>query len=97
MEVRAWPRPPARAGRFLEGRHEDPLGPPAQELRQVGLAQVQRQPAQIVAVVRQAVEGVELHLVVVLAGMQGVEVGDAVHPEHHSLAIGDELGLPDLF
>ena len=33
---------------------------------------------------------------VVLAGMQGVEVGDAVHAEHHSLAIDDELALPDL-
>ena len=36
---------------------------------------------------------VELDLVVVLAGMQGVEVGDAIHPE---LAIDDELALPDL-
>jgi hypothetical protein len=28
---------------LLEGCHEDPLGPPAQELRQVGLAQVQQE------------------------------------------------------
>ena len=35
----------------LEGRHEDPLGSPAQQLRQVGLAQVQWQPAEVVAVI----------------------------------------------
>jgi hypothetical protein len=34
--------------------------------------------------------------VVVLAGVQGVEVGDAVYSEHHSLAINDELRLADL-
>ena len=57
---------------------------------------MQRQPAEIISVVSQAVEGVELHLVVVLAGVQGVEVGDAVHAEHHSLAIEHEVLLPDL-
>ena len=31
---------------LLEGGDEDALGPPAEELHQVGLAQVQRQPAQ---------------------------------------------------
>jgi hypothetical protein len=34
--------------------------------------------------------------VVVLAGVQAIEIGDAVHPEQLSLAIDDELGLPDL-
>jgi hypothetical protein len=32
---------------LLEWRHEDPLGPPAEQLRQVRLAQVQRQSAEV--------------------------------------------------
>ena len=58
------PHPARRLEQFganfalLEGRNEDSLGPAAQHLRQVGLAQVQRQPAEIIAVIRQAVEGV---------------------------------------
>ena len=47
-------------------------------------------------VVGQAVEGVELDLVVVLARVQGVEVGDAVDAKHHGLAVDDEPGLSDL-
>src|SRR5260221_8638917 len=39
---------------LLEGCDEDALCPPAQELRQVCLAHVQRQPAEVVAVIRQA-------------------------------------------
>lgn len=35
----------------------------------------------------------ELHLVVVLARMQRVEVRDAVDAEHHSLTVNDELLL----
>ena len=55
---------------LLEWRHEVSRGPPPEQLRQVGLAQVQRQPAEIVPAERQAVEGVELDFVVVLAGVQ---------------------------
>jgi hypothetical protein len=40
---------------------------------------------------RQNVEGVELHLVIVLARMQRVEVGYTVDTEDDSLAIDDEL------
>ena len=65
---------------LLERRHEDPLGPSPEKLREVGLAQVQRHPAEVVAVIRKAVEGVQLGLVVVPAGVQGVEVRDASTP-----------------
>jgi hypothetical protein len=40
---------------------------------------------------REQVEGVELDLVVVLSGTQGVEIRDAIRPEHDGLAIEDEL------
>jgi hypothetical protein len=56
----------------------DAVDPAGQDPRQIGLAQRQRQPAQIVAVGGQAVEGIELHLAIALAAVQGVEVGDAV-------------------
>jgi hypothetical protein len=59
------------------------------------LALSQRQAAQVVAVERH-VEGVELHLVVVPAWVQGVEVGDAVDAEHDRFAIDDELPVPVL-
>jgi hypothetical protein len=41
----------------------------------MGLAHRQGQGAQVIAVERQNVEGIELHLVIVLAGMQRVEIG----------------------
>jgi len=46
--------------------------------------------AQIVAVEREDVKGVELDLVVLFAGVQGIEVGDAVDAEHHRLAVDHE-------
>jgi hypothetical protein len=56
-------------------------------------AQRQRQAPEIVAAHRQNVEGVELDFVVVLPGVQTVEVGDAVNAEQHRLAVNDELAL----
>ena len=47
----------------------------------VGLAHRQLQLAQIVAAFGQNVEGAELSLVVVLARMQGIEIGDALNAE----------------
>jgi hypothetical protein len=50
--------------------------------------------AQVVAVRCEQVEGVQLHLVVMLAGDEAVEVGHAVDAQHHGLAINDELLSP---
>ena len=47
--------------------NEDALRPARQQPREVGLAHRERQLAQVVAVESQAVEGVELHLMIVLA------------------------------
>jgi hypothetical protein len=80
----------------FEWRGKDALGAPGEQLRQVGLAQVQRQPPQIFAAECQAVEGVQLHLVIVLPGDQGVEVGHAIDAQHNGLAIDHELLLTDL-
>lgn len=51
---------------------------------------MQRQLAQVVTVERENVEGVELHLFVVPAGMEAVEIGDAVDAEQHPLAVEHE-------
>jgi hypothetical protein len=64
------------------GRREQP--------HQVVLPQVERELAQIVAIDRQDVEGVKLHSVIVPAGVQAVEVRDAVDAEQDRLAIDDE-------
>jgi hypothetical protein len=64
--------------------------------RQVGLAHRERQAAQIFAIECEDIEGIELHFSVVLTGMQGVEVGDAVDPEDDGLSIDDEVLLPVL-
>src|ERR1700726_873780 len=85
---------PARRGEqlrsdlaLLEGCHEDSIRPPREQLRQVGLAQLERQLAEIVAAQGQDVEGVELDFVVLLPGHQRVEVGDAVDAKHHRLTV----------
>src|ERR1035438_6318421 len=52
-----------------------------------------REGAQILAVERQRVEGVELHLVIMLPRVQGVEVGNTIDAEDNGLAVNDELLL----
>ena len=76
---------------MLEGCCEDAVGAAREQLRQVDLPHGQRQGAQVVAVERQDVEGVELHLLVMSARVQGVEVGDAVDAGQDRLAIDDEF------
>jgi hypothetical protein len=45
---------------------------------------------------RQDVERIELHGLILFAGMQAVEFGDAVEDEQHRLAVDDELALRSL-
>jgi hypothetical protein len=52
---------------LLEGSDEDAIRPAAQQLLQVGLAQMQGQAGEVIAVIRQAVESVELDLLIMLA------------------------------
>src|SRR4029077_9810570 len=76
--------------RFI-GRYKDAIRAAREQTREVGLAHGERQGAQVLAIERQDVEGVELHLIVVLARVQRLEVGDAVDTEHYGLTIDDEL------
>lgn len=69
---------------------------PSARPRKVRLAERERQAAKVVAVGAQNVEGVELDLVIVLAGVQGIEIGSSIDVQDHSLAIEDELRGPDL-
>jgi hypothetical protein len=67
------------------------VGPSRQQPRQARPAHRERQVAEVFAVHRQHIEGIELRLVIVLARMQRVEIGDAVDAEDDGLAIDDEL------
>jgi hypothetical protein len=60
------------------------------------LAQRQRQLAIVVAVTGEHVEGVELHLAIVFAKVQGVEVGIAGNAKNNRLGVEHEMRLPDL-
>ena len=40
---------------------------------------------------REDVEGVKLHLVLIVPGVQAVEIGNAVHPQQHCFTIDDEM------
>jgi hypothetical protein len=79
---------------LFEVADEDAFRPPGQQPRESVLAQMQRQLAEVVAVERQNIEGVEHHLVIVSAGMQAVEIGDAVNAEQDRLAIDNERAFP---
>src|SRR5207245_4055208 len=72
---------------LFELANANPLRPPCQQPRQVVLSKVQRQFPQIVAIQRQDIERVELNLVIMPAGVQTVEIGDAVDAQQNSLAI----------
>jgi hypothetical protein len=67
-----------------------PSGRRANSRAKFGLPHQQGQGAQIVAIQRQDVEGIELHFIVVLAGMERIEIGDAVDAEHDGFAVEDE-------
>ena len=68
----------------------------AQQSGKVGLAEREREAAEVVAVSGEHVEGVELHLVIAPAAVQGVEIGVAADAEHRSLAVEHEALLADL-
>lgn len=56
------------------------------------LAQVQWELPEVIPAHGENVKHVELHLV--LAGMQRVEIGDAIDAENYRLAVDDEMLLP---
>ena len=64
--------------------------------RQFGLAHAKGEGAQILAIERQDVEGIQLDFVIVLARVQGIEIGNAVDAEDDRFAIDDELLHPVL-
>lgn len=74
---------------------EDAVDTPRQQPREVGLPHCKGQLPYIVTVAHQHVEGVELYLVIVLTGMQVVEVGDPVDAEQHRFTIQYERRRPD--
>jgi hypothetical protein len=73
-----------------------PSGRAREQPRQIGLAHRERQVPQILTIEREAIEGVKLHLLVVLARVQRVEIGDAVDSQDDGLTIDDEMLLPVL-
>jgi hypothetical protein len=79
----------------LEWVDEDALGPACQQPFEVGLAQVKRQLAQIVATFDENIESAELNFVVVLAAVQCIEVRDASTPKY-GLAVEHEPLMADL-
>ena len=56
---------------LLEVAQEDPVDAARQQPGEVGLAHAERQLAEILAVADQDIEGIELHLVIVLAASAG--------------------------
>ena len=81
---------------LLKGIEENPLRPACQEPSKIGLAHRKRKPTQIIAVHREHIEGAELDFFVVPAGMQRVEIGDAVYAKDDRLTVDHKLLLPVL-
>jgi hypothetical protein len=77
----------------LEQIDQDALRPALQQPFEIGLAHRRRQLAQIIATFKEDVAGAQLDSLVVLAGMQRVEIGDAVSTEDDGLAVDHELLL----
>ena len=66
-----------------------------QQSGEAGLAHVERQSAEILAIADEDVEGVELHLGVMLAAVQAVEVRPAIDAQQHGLTIDHEGRLAE--
>ena len=79
---------------LLEVRQEDAIDAPGEQSGQVSLAHAQRQLANVFAIGDQDIESVELHLVIVLAAVQSVEVGSTVNSEQYRFAVDYKRGAP---
>lgn len=79
---------------LFEIRQENSVDPACQQPGEVGLAQAQWRLAEVVAVTDQDVESVELHLIVMLAAVQAVEVGNAIDAKQNCFAIVHEGAVP---
>jgi hypothetical protein len=79
---------------LLEVRQEDAIDAPSEQSGQVSLAHAQRQLANVFAIGDQDIESVELHLVIVLAAVQSVEVGSTVNSEQYRFAVDYKRGAP---
>ena len=75
------------------GATKMPSGLPASRRARLAL-RGERQLPQVVAIERQNVESVELHLAVMLARVQSIEISDAIYPEYYRLAVNDKALLP---
>jgi hypothetical protein len=81
---------------LFKGSDEYSFRASSQKPRQICLPQAQGQRAQVITIKRKNVESVELYLVIVLARVQGIEIGNGVDSEDYGLAINDELLNPIL-
>lgn len=72
---------------LFEVGKEDTVDTARQQPRQAVVAKMQRQWPQVLALHGEDVEGVKLHLVIVLAAVQTIEVGSAVDAEQYGLTI----------
>jgi hypothetical protein len=81
---------------LFKRRDKNAVGPPCQQPREVRLPHRERKRAHVVAVTGEHIEGVKLDLLVVLAGMQRVEIRDAIDAKDDGLTVDDELLHPVL-
>jgi hypothetical protein len=70
---------------LLEVGQEDAVDAPRQEAGKISLAHAERQPAHVLAVTHEDVEGVKLDLMIVPAAVQAIEVAAPVDAKQHSL------------
>jgi hypothetical protein len=91
-------RPIKQACRYRSGPispfkigNEDPISPSREQSGQIGLSRRERQLPQIFTIQGEDIEGIEPHFVVMLAGVQGVEIDDSIDAEYDRFAINDEL------
>ena len=71
-----------------------PLTRLAKSRARLFLRQMQWKLAEILAVAYEDVEGVEYDFIVMLSGVQTIEIRDAVNAEQHGLAVEDERTTP---
>jgi hypothetical protein len=77
-------------------RDENAVRPAGKQPGEVCLPQRQWKAAKVVTVQRQDIECVQLDFGIMLAGIQGIEVGNTIDAQHHRFAVNDELLDPIL-
>jgi len=72
-------------------RNKYPVRTAGQEASKIGFSKGQGQGAKVIPIQGEDIEGIKLHLLVMVPGVQGDEIRNTIHAQNHGFTVNDEL------